>query len=110
MKVSEAKEKICPFMSDNTMGRDYNGNYNGVSYCVCSDCMAWVYTKEVKHDDIIETKITLDLNEDKSEITEQHELIDERMIGLALSRTYGIPKKLSEDDKEGYCKRLSNDN
>ena len=49
MKVSKAKTKVCPFMSDNTIGRDVYGKYNAVSYCICGDCMAWVYTIEYEY-------------------------------------------------------------
>jgi len=40
MKVSEAKEKICPFITDN------QGMYEKVPVkCICGDCMAWKYVK-----------------------------------------------------------------
>ena len=40
MKTSEAKEKVCPFMSINGIDR------NGIAYvvkskCICEECMAW---------------------------------------------------------------------
>ena len=45
MKVSEAKEKVCPFMSnsqDIDLGNGYvqKGHY---SKCICGDCMAWQF-------------------------------------------------------------------
>ena len=53
MKVSEAKEKVCPFMSDSLdidLGSGYaqKGNY---SKCICGDCMAWQYIDEMTKSD-----------------------------------------------------------
>jgi len=40
MKVSEAKQKICPFMN----GYEVIGSIavSKPKYCICSDCMAWI--------------------------------------------------------------------
>lgn len=43
MKISEAKEKFCPFQRQ---------------FCLCGDCMAWVYTK-VREADIINGKVKM---------------------------------------------------
>ena len=51
MKVSEAKTKICPFMS----GADTSYPY---VLCLCDRCMAWVYTK-VREADIINGKVKM---------------------------------------------------
>ncbi len=46
MKVSEAKTKVCPFMEvfiyDGSVVFETGELKN--SYCVCGDCMAWVWT------------------------------------------------------------------
>ena len=83
MKVSEAKKKICPFMS--YQERSLHELYN--TTCVCGDCMAWEYTKQVSDRETIQSTVK------KGDIT------------------YSVnnPKPLIEDDKEGYCKRLTND-
>lgn len=85
MKNSQAKTKICPFMSDNTMGKDTQGKYNGVSYCVCEDCMAW--------------EITLDTKKEKS-------LIAIKQFGktTAIDGIKEVP--LEKEKHEGFCKRL----
>ena len=81
MKVSEAKTKVCPFIS---LGRinirpdtlEYEST-NGFSNCICGDCMAWVYTK---------TK-TCGIKKE----------------WLAQPEDY---KGLPENEKEGYCSRI----
>jgi len=46
MKVSEAKEKVCPFMSTGFAADTYTLS-DGMSAikikCICNDCMAWEY-------------------------------------------------------------------
>ncbi len=44
VKVSEAKTKICPFMS----GQVGNSVDVGTEFqlCICVDCMAWQFTDE----------------------------------------------------------------
>lgn len=115
MKVSEAKEKICPFMSDNTMGRDYNGDYNGVSYCVCGDCMAWVYTKENKTK---EEQLSILNDEEKRYYKEtikyyysvnsvpNGDIIKDKKLIEIIEKMKKL--ELYEDEKEGYCIRLLN--
>lgn len=40
MKVSEAKEKFCPFMSTTILN---NGKPDLIVHnCICGDCMAWI--------------------------------------------------------------------
>lgn len=90
MKVNEAKQKSCAFMDKK---------------CVAGECMAWIYTKESKGEDIIYTFSTNEFSEDKSKLSERHILIDEER-GLTLDRKYAILIPLDENEKEGYCKRL----
>jgi len=45
MKVSEAKQKVCPFMEQRKPPIDRNCEYDIESKninCICSDCMAWI--------------------------------------------------------------------
>lgn len=84
MISKEAVTKICPFMSDNTMGKDTQGKYNGVSYCVCEDCMAW---------ENISTKKT-PMN------------IAVKRNGTYYGEEIFVNGIIDEDEKDGYCKRL----
>lgn len=53
MKVSEAKEKVCPFTvqyggvqsSKDVGGSGLHAGDMLASKCVCGDCMAWKFTK-----------------------------------------------------------------
>lgn len=84
MKVSEAKTKVCPYLSQGMLELK----------CICSDCMAWEYTKIVS-DNI------LNVNEIKEEYREYIPNNAITLFGVRLER-----EDLNEDDKEGYCKRL----
>jgi len=44
MKVSDAKEKICPFISTSILHNEKPDLI--VHCCICGDCMAWEYTWE----------------------------------------------------------------
>ncbi len=49
MKVSEAKEKVCPFMP--VLKVEYEDMHNKSveitkHKCICGDCMAWQFTDE----------------------------------------------------------------
>jgi len=86
MKVSEAKEKVCPFMS--------TSGINHVlleTLCVCGNCMAWEYTK------IYSTRTQKDIfvapdGWEFVEYNKKHNMV--------------CKKELPEHEKEGYCKRL----
>lgn len=84
MKRSEAKNKICPFMSQSELPTDFKRNpHFSKAFCMNADCMAWVDTKT-------RTDIT-DLSPEE----------------LALkSPPSHYDKELSDGDKEGYCVRL----
>jgi len=94
MKVSEAKTKVCPFMEVfidvNSVAFETMDNKN--SYCICGDCMAWKYTREY------ETK----------EYTEADNEIELVSNGWTFNNRFDQlwDRELSEDKKEGYCKRL----
>lgn len=81
MRVSEARTKVCPFMTDN------EGFHTGVPIkCICGDCMAWEYTKtNTGFNDLSE--------EEKSQIPAPDKLW----------------RNLPEGKKEGYCMRLNNE-
>ncbi len=44
MKVSEAKEKLCPFMSNQAVKDLGHGVQSVRNNCICGDCMAWQWT------------------------------------------------------------------
>ncbi len=86
MRVSEAKEKICPFMSGLGSGVSQSGDFLiDFEEIICrhGDCMAWVFTR---------TRIVFD---DLSSEEKQQRLAPEK-----------LHKELPEDEKEGYCTRL----
>ena len=90
MKVSEAKEKVCPFIQSGVeRGIDNSPMIHGVSImntrCICGDCMAWVFTKT-------------------------HEQIENKAIESdkkSCSIRYSNGAELPEEKKEGICMRLS---
>lgn len=106
MKVSEAKTKVCPFMSLNGIDR------NGIAYivkskCICGDCMSWKYTRT--DDTYMYSPKALCLC--GKSYNEEHMCWDcgtmptpERAYGM--TKKLGGGKELPEDDKEGYCSRL----
>ena len=85
MKVSEAKTKVCPFISNILPAEDDGFQYGWKVNCTCGDCMAWEYTKEY------EVQAFRD---------------DEHDIDLSNGLKPKFGKELPEDEKEGYCKRL----
>ena len=86
MKVSEAKTKICPFLSGLGSGvapsGDFLIDFESVK-CICGDCIAWEMTKTHK----------------------QGGLQDPWDEGYDETQAEELP----EDEKSGYCKRLTND-
>ena len=109
MKVSEAKQKVCPFMEQRKPPIDRNCEYDIESKninCICGDCMAWEETKAQR---------------EKTEYEKQREEEYKRAIkGISWNTTdlfiiefnkdfddvINIDLSLAEDKKEGYCKRL----
>ncbi len=90
MKVSEAKEKVCPFMAE--MGQDSSGFivFSKHNKCICGDCMAWEY----KVDRVTEKDGIFHSPKESFDVKYNNE---NRL-------TYKI---VSKDD--GHCKRLDND-
>lgn len=89
MLVSEAQNKICPFIQSGVeRGIDNSAMVKGTSImnirCICGDCMAWVYVKT-------------------------HEQIENKSIAssekVCMSR-YSDGEELPEDKKEGICGRI----
>jgi len=83
MTVGEANEKVCSFMS----GQVGNAIDIGISFqtCICSDCMAWEYTKQ------------------HSETETEQYVVKDGDRGYSRTRA----KELPENEKQGYCKRLN---
>lgn len=79
MKVSEAKQKACPFMSEHGLIQVGPVKVEKTTYCICGDCMAWKYTGN-----------KIDSRFVRSHLKEEHR-----------------QENLPEDEKEGYCIRLS---
>jgi hypothetical protein len=114
MKVSEAKEKVCPFISggERTIymgtdddGKDITTKALSVKNCVCGDCMAWEYTKTEEQLDYeschVDTKRYMELQK-QDNIVEVN--LDENDVAY-----FDKVHKLESNEKEGYCKRLEND-
>jgi hypothetical protein len=94
MTVEEAKAKVCPFMSNHVANA--TDLTLGEVNCICGGCMAWVYTK---HEAI--------LNEDELDKSFKTYI---KMSTSRMESYMGVDVKyteLPEDEKEGYCKRLS---
>ena len=85
MKVSQAENLICPFMSDSLpfdVGTiTVNGHYCN---CITNKCMAWKYTST--HHEFYTEEYTIE---------EDYRTVIKRR-----------PVELKEDDKCGYCRRL----
>ena len=93
MRVSEAKNKICPFMS-------IVGVFEGTQElweqtCICGDCMAWVVIEDVK---------LLDTDDMSVGILQGY--IEDGWIDDHTDQYY---RKPLGDDGTGYCQRLIND-
>ena len=82
MKVSEAREKVCPFRSAGMYNLGGNLGIDKDTNCICGDCMAWEMTKEYEFQSFKSKEFNVDLTTDRPK------------FGKPLS------------DKEGYCKRL----
>ena len=96
MKVSESKKKVCPFIS--------HPEFDGM--CICGDCMAWEMTNDaITSKKEIVTKEELDqlylIDSHKTRFT-----ITDLMDGTFELTYEEENKELSEDEKEGYCKRI----
>lgn len=86
MKVGEAKTKVCPFIqgSGKNQYKDYDGEFSDHINCICSDCMAWRYTKT--HEQILQKPKDYE--------------------GKVCMPKYLDGNELDEHEKEGYCERL----
>lgn len=105
MKVSEAKQKCCPYIDQK---------------CLAGYCMAWVYTKELRERTYEENvKFEMYDKEDKDILRETGRLkfFDKEQYKLHLQKADDYLKEkykdvielnleLDEKEKEGYCKRL----
>jgi len=101
MKVEEAKTKVCPFMVEYTFEAN-DCTATKYSNCICGDCMAWEFTKT-------ETFKTI-----KRKIgQEPEEKIEVNGIFYFLGKDgetyYSNMIELDNSQKEGYCKRTTNE-
>jgi len=98
MKVEEAKQKVCPIMSQ--------GQYQ--IKCMCNDCMWWIYTKTQREKTEYEKQRREEYNKAIKEISWN---TDDLFI-VELDKVYddviNIDLSLPEDEKQGYCQRLKN--
>jgi hypothetical protein len=95
MKAEEAKTKICPFMSIETLQN-----------CICEPCMFWVNTIKGK-EEVSRKKIPYDI----------YPMEEGRLRGSLEKEGY-VPVKLNgefrdtyikyEESHEGYCSRHTN--
>lgn len=88
--TKEAKTKICPFIQPNyTRGHYGNPNEPFSINCICSACMAWIYTKT------------------KDIVYEEKEGYEEVIVPqLFTTDIVEWHRDLPEDEKKGYCARL----
>lgn len=49
MKVSEAKQKICPFMPVIWHSSHDKNLHMAMTKCICGDCMAWKWDENGAH-------------------------------------------------------------
>lgn len=79
MLVTEAKEKVCPFMS--IVGVFEGSQELWEQSCICGGCMAWQYTKSVK----------------------RHV---GSFRGVDMFSNVDTKEKTNEETDQGYCKRI----
>ena len=84
MKVSEARLKVCPFISNCVGTATDAGEY--LIYCMTDSCMAWKYSHT--RSDVKFEMVTQKQND-----------------GTTIQQRKYI--ELKEDDKKGYCTRLN---
>ena len=105
MKVSEAKEKVCPFIynvQSSALGESEGMHIN----CITSDCMAWKATIDGKKE-IDRQQIPYDTYP-MEEGNIHRQLIKDGYIELDRSKGRNVYVKY-EECYEGYCKRLTNE-
>lgn len=107
MKVSEAKEKVCPFSiqygrvpsSKDVGGFGLHKGDMLASKCICGDCMAWKFTKKTSFKKIPYNPY--DYNE-AEEIT-----VDGLWYYLHEDADYYISEDFDlKENAEGYCARI----
>jgi len=98
MKISEAKEKVCPYItlmqhSKKVVTSELQGEQVLIenSLCITGDCMAWEYTKKDKRK-IFKTTFTTPKGWEFVEYDTNNNMV--------------CVQDIEEDEKEGYCKRL----
>lgn len=105
MEVSEAKTKVCPFMS-NMVVADTSKHRSGAlekANCICEDCMFWESTingkKEVDRYQIPYDTYPMEAG------NKHRQLLRDGYVELPRSEGREIYAKY-EESYEGYCKKL----
>ena len=93
MKTSEAKTKVCPFMSVN------NPEVTGYTYCVCGYCMAW------KWKETYEKKTSIQICNEKFSLPKEGGW---KSLGYDKRKILWAERYITSRT-EGFCKRLENE-
>jgi len=109
MKVSEAKELVCPFMSNMIAldGIDETIEKLSTANCICEKCIFWVTTVNGKKeiDRVVEPY-------DMTLMDIRYWVEDKERDGYEnIGRQGGFRDNYAkyEESHEGYCKRLTNE-
>jgi len=97
MKVSEAKEKICPFMCNHVSTPSDDIIFATVN-CACGDCMAWEWKETY------EKKTSVDICGEEFCLPKE---VGWKSLGYD-SNSVLCGERILISDSEGYCSRLSN--
>jgi hypothetical protein len=93
MKIEEAKEKVCPFMSDDALRN-----------CICEPCMFWVNTIK-GNKEVARKRIPYDIYPyEESRLRDS--LIKEGYVAVRLDCEFRDTFIKYEESHEGYCSRL----
>ena len=97
MKVSEAKIKICPFMTGDDNSKPY-------VYCLCEKCMAWEWTSVQTNEILNESDFT------KTELIKIREMMPIHNTSFNFNPIFfgkeAKYKKIEYNDCYGYCKMI----
>jgi len=108
MKTDEAKELVCPFMSNMIAldGIDETIEKLSTANCICEKCIFWVTTvngkKEIKRYQIPYDTYPMEAG------NKHRQLLEDGYVELPRSEGREVYAKY-EESFEGYCQRLHND-
>lgn len=121
MKVSDAKQKVCPFINDgvfqfaSSFGIGSTDQMPQNIKCICGDCMAWVYTDEYRLVDELCISFTDGELDRKSyeiaqQITPAHHKIEKNAPFYPNEKTkyetWARKIEIADHEKSGYCARI----